>query len=265
MTAGVARRWAALAALAAALVAGAPAAEPGHASPFGPNAVAQAWAEPYLPADAIDSVALLGPPPAPDSPRGQADRAYYNETRALAGTPRWSQAISDNDLGEGAFHRFSCAVGYLIMPWTAPASFRIMSRIDADTRRAAAPAKARYARVRPLFGNDAPLCLPREPWMSANPSYPSSHAMEGWAWALVLAEIAPDHSDRLLQNGREFGDSRAICGVHFQSDVEAGRLLGAALVARLHSNPAFLRDLAAARREVRAARRAGPPTNCPAA
>jgi acid phosphatase (class A) len=244
--------------------AGVPAAQPQPESPWGPSAVAQAWAEPYLPEGAIDAVTLLGPPPDPDSPRGMADWIYYQGSRSMQGTPLWTQAIADNDLGEAAFHRFSCAAGFTILPQTAPAAFRIMSRIDADTRRVAAPAKTRFARVRPPIGNDAPICLPREPWMTANPSYPSSHALQGWAWALVLAEIAPERTDILLENGRAFGDSRAICGVHYPSDVEAGRLLGSALVARLHADRAFQRDLAAARRELRRARRAPPPTNCPA-
>jgi len=33
--------------------------------------------------------------------------------------------------------------------------------------------------------------------------------------------------------------SAPICGVHWQSDVDAGRLIGAAVVARLHADPVF--------------------------
>ena len=49
-----------------------------------------------------------------------------------------------------------------------------------------------------------------------------------------------------------FGDSRVVCGFHYPSDVVAGRLAAAALLARLHADPAFLKDLAAARREITA-------------
>jgi acid phosphatase (class A) len=51
-----------------------------------------------------------------------------------------------------------------------------------------------------------------------------------------------------------------ICGVHYQSDVEAGRQLGAAMVARLHAEPAFEKDLAAARAEL--ARDHAAPAGC---
>jgi acid phosphatase (class A) len=63
-----------------------------------------------------------------------------------------------------------------------------------------------------------------------------------------------------------FGQSRIVCGVHWKSDVEAGRVVGAAVVARLHAEPVFAAQLAAARKEVAAARAAGAksPLDCAA-
>ena len=235
--------------------------EPG--SPFPATIAATPMAEGYLAPGALDSAALLGPPPSIGSPRERADRATFRATRRLAGTARWRLATEDNDLGGGAFRRFSCAAGVTVLPTTTPATARIMLRIDADTRNLGLPVKLRYSRLRPLIGNRLPICVPRAAWMWQNPSYPSAHATEGWAWALVLAELRPDQADALLQNGREFGESRIICGVHFESDVEAGRLLGAAMVARLHTNPAFLADMAQAREELATAARTGPaPYDC---
>ena len=40
----------------------------------------------------------------------------------------------------------------------------------------------------------------------------------------------------ILQRGIAFGQSRVICGAHWQSDVDAGRLVGSAAVAKLHAN-----------------------------
>jgi acid phosphatase (class A) len=45
--------------------------------------------------------------------------------------------------------------------------------------------------------------------------------------------------------------------VHWKSDVEAGRIIAAGTVARLHSNPVFTAQLAEARKEIAAARAAG--------
>jgi acid phosphatase (class A) len=53
---------------------------------------------------------------------------------------------------------------------------------------------------------------------------------------------------------RSIGESRIVCGVHYLSDIEAGRDAGAALVARLHASPEFRADLDKARGEIQAAR-----------
>ena len=208
----------------------------------------------YFSGNPLDGKAILGPPPASDSPHGKADRALYDETRGLEGSARWKTAIQDNDLwGGGAIRRFSCALGVDINERQTPAALRMLHRMELDVRTVGTPAKDAYNRLRPAIGNDKPICVPREDWMKTNASYPSGHAMTAWAWALVLSETAPARADALLTVGRESGESRMICGVHFVSDVEAGRTLGSAMVARLHADPVFAADLARAKREVAAA------------
>jgi acid phosphatase (class A) len=97
-------------------------------------------------------------------------------------------------------------------------------------------------------------------------SYPSGHTSIGWNWALTLTEIAPDHADAILQRGRAFGQSRGICGAHWKSDIESGRIIGAATFAKLHASPVFMAQMAAARAEVSKARSRGaaPSGNCAA-
>ena len=88
-------------------------------------------------------------------------------------------------------------------------------------------------------------------------SYPSGHSAIGWAWALILAEAAPDRADAILARGRSFSQSRIVCNVHWLSDTEEGRMMGSAVVAKLHDNATFRADLDAARGEIAAARAAG--------
>jgi acid phosphatase (class A) len=66
--------------------------------------------------------------------------------------------------------------------------------------------------------------------------------------------VAPERSNALLARGYGFGQSRVICGVHWQSDVDAGRLMGSAAVAALHADPTFTAQLSAAKAEVADAR-----------
>lgn len=234
--------------LATAIAAGASLAA-SSATPAGPPVTGHLTG--YLKSDDVDGEAVIGPPPAPNSPRGQADREIYLETRRLAGTERWTEAVRDNDLWRGgAVERYACALGARIDARTTPVTYRLLQRVELDVRTVGTPPKDHYNRTRPLIGDDLPVCVPRESWMKTNASYPSGHAMTGWAWGLILSEIEPARTGPLMAAGAAIGDSRVICGVHYQSDVEAGRQLGAAMVARLHSESQFRKDLAAAKAEL---------------
>jgi acid phosphatase (class A) len=217
----------------------------------------------YLAEGDLDGAALLGPPPAPESLIGQADRARYEETRALAGSPRWKQAVVENDLwGGGALKQYACKLGVSIDEKQTPTALKIMHRVELDVRTIGKPAKDRYDRPRPMIGDDKPICIPREDWMKTNASYPSGHSMTGWAWGLILAELAPAKADDMLAVGKQIGESRIICGVHYASDIEAGRTLASAMVARLHGDPQFLSDMKKARGEIARAKAA--PGGCAA-
>ena len=211
----------------------------------------------------LDGATIVGPPPTPNSPRGKADRATFDATRKLAGTPAWDKAIADADLsGKHGFKSFSCAAGVNIGPEATPVFANLLLRMTDDAATLYQPAKAVFQRPRPPVGNTKPICVPREKWIETDGSYPSGHSLIGWSWALVISEVAPEHASAVLARGREFGDSRIVCGVHFQSDIEAGRYLGSAMVSRLHQDAAFMADLDKARAEVAASRLNGAPTGC---
>ncbi|WP_276118645.1 acid phosphatase [Brevundimonas naejangsanensis] len=206
----------------------------------------------YLaPAAGFEALAFLPPPPQAGSLRAQNDVSVYRETRALEGYPRWAQAAADAEIVTPAAPRvFSEALGSPFDPQQTPALALLLGRLHADLEAVQASAKATYARSRPFVAEPANICIEAEPWLAQSGSYPSGHAAIGWAWALVLAELAPDRAEEILARGLAYGDSRVICGVHYVSDVEAGRLVGAALVARLKAEPEFQRDFGRARGEL---------------
>ena len=93
-------------------------------------------------------------------------------------------------------------------------------------------AKNQYQRARPFVVHQEGTCYPADESLLRNDgSYPSGHSAVGWGLALVLAELAPDRADALIQRGQEFGQSRVVCEAHWQSDVDAGRVIAAATVA----------------------------------
>src|SRR5688572_773087 len=100
----------------------------------------------YLPKGSLDGKVVLGPPPAADSPHGRADRAFYDDTRSLKDTPRWREAIQDNDLwGGGAIKRFSCVLGVDINERQTPVTWKLMHRLELDVRNIGGPAKDHFA------------------------------------------------------------------------------------------------------------------------
>ena len=215
----------------------------------------------YLPPAARpDSLALLAPPPAAGSAAQTADEEVSRKTRALQGTPRWALAVEDNDLlFPHAAGTFSCALNAPITEEETAHLYMLLRRSLIDASRSTSAAKEHYKRVRPFIVNKEPICTPdaeRERLLRSR-SYPSGHAALGWAWALILTEIAPEQADEILARGRAYGQSRVICNEHWQSDVYAGQVMGAATVARLHADSAFRADLEAAKAEVAATRAKG--------
>ncbi|XQA69594.1 acid phosphatase [Xanthomonas sacchari] len=223
-------------------------------------APAPAKAVGYLPAAAVpDSLQLLPAPPAADSPGEALDLAINREALALRGSARWQQAARDADLSfpNGA-GQFACALGVAIDAQHAPHLYTLLERSRIDASAATKAAKRRYQRARPFLRNAQAVCTPGDlDGLRQSGSYPSGHSAIGWAWALILSEIAPERATALIARGRNYGESRLVCNVHWQSDVLAGRFMGAATVARLHDDPTFNVDLAAARGEIAAARAAG--------
>lgn len=225
------------------------------------------WAIGYLPDAAVpDSLALLPPPPSGEA--AALDQARMQAALALHGTPRFAQAAVDAELQfPQAAPLFACALGVEIDLQHTPATWRLLRRSLADASRSTRKAKDHYKRPRPFLANHAPTCTPQdEARLAHSGSYPSGHTAIGTLWSLVLAQAAPDHSDALLARGRAFGESRVVCNVHWTSDVVEGRFMGMATFARLQAEPAFQADLAAARRELAAARAAGrvPQRDCAA-
>lgn len=214
----------------------------------------------YLdPKDLPDSLKLLGPPPAQGSAALARDEDARSATVPLRGTARWDLADLDADLRfPQPAKNFSCAMGIDIDDQKTPHVYRLMQKVLTDAGLSTYGVKNTFNRTRPFVVHNEGTCRAEdEPLLRNDGSYPSGHTAAGWAWALVLTEINPERADLLLKRGIEFGQSRVICNAHWQSDVDAGRIMGAATVAMLHSNAEFLADVAAAREEVAAVKATG--------
>ena len=211
----------------------------------------------YLPKEALpDSAGLLPPPPAIGSAAAALDQDLARASLMLSNTARWKLATVDADLTfPYAAGAFSCALGAPITEQDTPRLYVMLRRVLTDAGYATFAAKDKYQHARPFMLDGQPICTPdKEKGLREQGSYPSGHTSAGWAWALVLAEAAPDQGEAILARGLAFGQSRLVCNVHWESDVVEGRTIGAATVARLHAEPAFIADLEAAKAEIAAVR-----------
>ena len=198
-----------------------------------------------------NSVMLLPPPPNDTSVAFELDEFLATNFYLLVDEDRKLLAIQDADSDVEKNQPFNSVLDIKISKDGTPALFNLMLGTLIDAVRSTNAAKEKYKRIRPFMYNNNYTCTPLdEPGLRENGSYPSAHSAGGWAQALVLSEIFPELSDKILVRGKEFGISRNVCNAHWHSDVVAGRMMGTATVARLQSNKAFQDALKKAMREV---------------
>jgi acid phosphatase (class A) len=187
---------------------------------------------------------ILAPPPLPGSAEFAEDETSYHKTGLLKQTPRWQQAALDADISfPRAATVFSCATGKTLSKETTPHLYLVLERSTQDVLRIVSEAKKKYPKDRPFEIYKEPTCIPeQEPALKSSGAYPSGHAALGQVWGDLFSDLVPEKEAAIHRRAYEFGQSRVVCRVHFQSDVDAGRLLGTIIYARLKANPEFALD-----------------------
>ncbi len=209
---------------------------------------ANANAAPYFDPATIDLKGLLPNPPADGSPTTLKEIDFILQKQATR-TPEEVARIKEE------VHLNVWLFKDVMGPWytakNLPVTASLFARVDADEHPIVNAGKKFWDRPRPPL-QDARVHPPID--VPGNASYPSGHSTFSTLTALILAELAPDLKEAILARGRQIGDDRVIGGVHFPSDVEAGRTLAQAMFTKLMANAAFQADLAKAKAEVAAVR-----------
>ncbi len=201
-----------------------------------PLAADEAATTAFLPKDAIDGKAVIGPPPAADSAEHRTQMAivlWLQKTR----TPE-QVVFVETPLN---LQRFAPLLSGSLMDVNGielSSTFEAVIdqvRVDYDAL------KAFYDEPRPFQVNDAvkPVGQPRPVG-----SYPSGHAIRSVVYGRLLSELFPEHEQALMELARQIGYGRAIAGVHYPYDVEAGQKLGEAYAAFIVQQPAFIQAVA---------------------
>ena len=192
-------------------------------------------------------------PPEPTSPQFAYDiqRYFWGKNVRLNNPERSAIAIRDAVYGLGTIIReFRVPFGLEISRTNTPKIYKVLELSLATCDSICTLPKAYWHRTRPFvyFGEHS-LTPDHENALRKNGSFPSGHSILGWSAALLLSEINPEAADTLMARGHMFAESRIICGVHWQSDIDAGRLAASIAYAKLHTSERFLQDMAEARAE----------------
>jgi acid phosphatase (class A) len=214
-------------------------------------AAAPVWAEhakaPFLPSDAIDLAALLPTPPAPDSLVTKAEIAEIHRAQADATAAEKAQAVADSR--EDIF-LFANIMGTNFVPAKLPIATEFFASVGETEGEFVNPAKKIFGRPRPPLA-DASV-IPCEK-LKASAAYPSGHATFAYLQAVVLARMIPEKRDAIFARAAEFAHNRIVCGVHYASDVEAGKISAFTIGAMLLRDPVFQAAFMPAKAEVRTA------------
>lgn len=208
--------------------------------------LASAGDAPYVRPTDIDLTLLLAPAPTPDSAITREDLRILLDLQATR-TPEMV-AMANADV-QRTLSRFSDVIGTDLSPERAPLATALVDKAREQTAAIFLPAKATWKRLRPYvqFPQQVHLVVPPEETYS----YPSGHAAFGMGTAIILARMVPEKAVAIFERGAQFGFERALAGVHYPSDVEAGRLSAVAITAFMMNDAGFQADLKAARAEVR--------------
>lgn len=201
----------------------------------------------YISPSSVDLVHILAPPPAPDSAAGKADLKAVLEAQRS-----WTPAIVASAQADAqlSVFRFADVIGPGFKPENLPFTTKFFERISSDETHAVRAAKAYFNRPRP-FVVDAGI-KPAER-LSANASYPSGHATFAYVDAIILADMLPEKAAAIFERAEAYAHNRVIEGVHYPTDLEAGRISGSVIDNVLLHDACFMADYEKARVEVRRA------------
>jgi acid phosphatase (class A) len=219
----------------------------------------------YITPAQIDLAQVLPPPPALGSDAQRRDIAAMlavQRTRTKAAVAR---AIADDPF---SVFRFADVLGPNFNAARLPKLAAFLDRVWHDIDALTSGTRTYWHRERPFLieRNIHPLADLKKGLCNDEPghgtvapscpngfkySYPSGHTAFGAAMAIILAQMVPERRAALFARGWQYGENRIVAGVHYPTDIEAGRLAAAIIVVLMMQNEHFRADLAAAKAELR--------------
>jgi acid phosphatase (class A) len=198
--------------------------------------------EVYLATEELDTTFFMAPTPSAQASRKEVEIVVGLQQKRTAE----QLARCMDDIQQSVF-RFADVVGENFATEKLPKATNFFHRVYKTESAFNKQGKTKWERPRPPAFDERVKPIQK----LDNAAYPSGHSAFAYLTAIVLADIVPEKREAIFARAIEFGDNRVLGGMHFPSDVEAGRQMAAMVAVLMYRNPAFRKDLEDARAEVR--------------
>ncbi|MEO5960633.1 MAG: phosphatase PAP2 family protein [Opitutaceae bacterium] len=198
----------------------------------------------YVNPAALDVAKIIAPPPKEGSIAALADleAVLAVQTWCTSEQIAWAKRIERDEI----FNHASI-LGSWFKKENLPLTTAFFTDLGEDLRALDAVAKKPFLRPRP-----SAIDRRVEPCVSvpASTSYPSGSALQAFVWAEILADLFPEKKEDVMARAHRVAWGRVIGGVHFPSDLVAGRVLAEAFLKECDKSRAFRDALEMSRREI---------------
>jgi len=203
----------------------------------------------FLPAEEPAFISQFAAPSAPDSAQTRNELARLLSLQQSRSDADVAAARADR---KTELRRFYGALGLdADNPPDLPQLERLAERVEDDVRIHVRHVKEHFRRLRPY--EIEPRLKPCIDNVRGDLSYPSGHAAYAWSMAYLLESMVPERKPALEARATEFARQRMVCGVHFPSDLAAGKQAAEWLLKEMRLHPEFSMEAAAAAAELRGA------------
>ncbi len=205
-------------------------------------------AKPFTDAKEINLLDLLPPPPANDSAQMKAELGEILTIQVTRTPEMAARAVAD---AEENVWRFSDVIDNpKFTKENLPKFSAFFDRVVETEGAVVDPAKDVWKRPRPHLYSD--LVKPIVP-LSKSGSYPSGHTTVGTLMGIVLANMVPEKRAAIMARAWEYGHNRVVGGIHYASDIEAGRIAGTVIAQTIMTHDDYKTEYEGAKAELRAA------------
>ncbi len=224
---------------------------PAEPPPAAPAQAAAAHRATFVAVETLDLARVLPRWPEDDSLAGRADLEAVHDLQRLRTPEHEAEALADASRGPMAWAREVLGPGF--DAGRLPRTTALLVAVHDDMRAVNRAANAVHGwHERPVVRD--PTLRPSLPaGAPPTPAWPSARTAGTRVWAGVLCDLMPAQCPRLQDAAARSGWLRAVGGVHYPTDITAGRIVADAFLGHLRAVPAYAAALGPAREELAAA------------